>query len=471
MAISIDQKPLYSILPIGQDVMFTVSHEQLVATKYNVKFIAEIYVNHTAITWSANELIGSFKTTPNNAGVGIFDLRSVLETYLKPDNLGSTNGNGSRYKTSDETHPMHLIDKFAVSENSIKYFAVRFTIEYSDTETGPMLAPADQPATNTVDSRPCTMFNGIIQYDEVVDVFVNDYGYDMTDYYLHSTADPRFSDRSFLTTAPTVQYARLEDYGTMSFFNWVTSDILYKVAAIKFVYYWADGTPHVETVNQTWTAGGQTTYTSNLRSHLTYSGAFPANLQNWSATFATAIANDMTHYTVEALDTATDTMSKKYTINILCPEIKGYEGIRLTWLNKWGTWDYYTFNMKSTKSISTNRTTYTQMSGTWNEKSFKIAGYKGGKKNFRVNSTEKIKLNTDFVTEAEGVWFEQLINSPEVYVLDSFQTDQTFSSLNNYVQPATITNSSYTRKTIANDRLMQYSFEIEKSKIKRTQAV
>ena len=159
MAISIDQKPLYSILPIGQDVMFTVSHEQLVATKYNVKFIAEIYVNHTAITWSANELIGSFKTTPNNAGVGIFDLRSVLETYLKPDNLGSTYGNGSRYKTSDETHPMHLIDKFAVSENSIKYFAVRFTIEYSDTETGPMLAPADQPATNTVDSRPCTMFN------------------------------------------------------------------------------------------------------------------------------------------------------------------------------------------------------------------------------------------------------------------------------------------------------------------------
>jgi len=127
--------------------------------------------------------------------------------------------------------------------------------------------------------------------------------------------------------------------------------------------------------------------------------------------------------------------------------------------------------MKSTKSITSNRTTYTQMSGTWNESSFKIAGYKGGKKNFRVNSTEKIKLNTDFVTEAEGVWFEQLINSPEVYVLDSFQTDQNLSSLNNYVQSATITNSSYTRKTIANDRLMQYSFEIEKSKMKRTQAV
>ena len=69
------------------------------------------------------------------------------------------------------------------------------------------------------------------------------------------------------------------------------------------------------------------------------------------------------------------------------------------------------------------------------------------------------------------MWFEQLINSNEVYVLEGFQTDSSFSSLNNYVQPATITTSSYTRKTIANDRLMQYTFEIEKSKMKRTQAV
>ena len=88
-----------------------------------------------------------------------------------------------------------------------------------------------------------------------------------------------------------------------------------------------------------------------------------------------------------------------------------------------------------------------------------------------VNSTEKIKINTDFVTEAEGLWFEELINSNEVYVLEGFQTDQTDSALNNYVTPATLTTSSYVKKTIANDKVMQYTFEIEKSKMKRTQAV
>ena len=66
------------------------------------------------------------------------------------------------------------------------------------------------------------------------------------------------------------------------------------------------------------------------------------------------------------------------------------------------------------------------------------------------------------------LWFEQLINSIEVYVLEGIQNDPSFSSLNTYVQPVTVTTSSYTRKTVANDKLMQYTIEIEKSKMKRT---
>ena len=234
-------------------------------------------------------------------------------------------------------------------------------------------------------------------------------------------------------------------------------------------YYWADGSAHSETSDFITSHGGAP-LTSASASRLAYFGAFPANLQNWSPTFATAVSNGLTHYTVQAV-TNSGSPTETYTINILCPEIKGYEGIRLTWLNKWGVWDYYTFNMKSTRSISTNRTPYTQLGGTWNKSTFKIAGYKGGKKNFRVNSTEKIRINTDFVTEAEGVWFEELINSTEVYILEGFQTDRSDSALNTYVQPTTITSSSYIRKTRANDKLMQYTFEIEKSKMKRTQSV
>ena len=80
-------------------------------------------------------------------------------------------------------------------------------------------------------------------------------------------------------------------------------------------------------------------------------------------------------------------------------------------------------------------------------------------------------MNTEFVSEAESEWFIDLINSPEVYILEGFQDDTVNSALNNYVIPVRLTTSSYTKKTVANDKLMQYTFEVEKSKTLRTQSV
>ena len=56
-------------------------------------------------------------------------------------------------------------------------------------------------------------------------------------------------------------------------------------------------------------------------------------------------------------------------------------------------------------------------------------------------------------------------------MLEGFQTDSANALLNTYVTPVRLTTSSYTRKTIANDRLMQYTFEVEKTKTFRTQAI
>ena len=73
----------------------------------------------------------------------------------------------------------------------------------------------------------------------------------------------------------------------------------------------------------------------------------------------------------------------------------------------------------------------------------------------------------------EGHWFEELINSPEVYILNGYETESApYDSITNkYVEPVTLTTSSFTRKTIANDKLMQYTIEVEKSKNRRTQSV
>ena len=452
--------------------MFSVSHNTIVATKFKVKFIAKVYVSTYGINISSNsQLIGTFKTTPNNAGAGIFDFRPILETFLTPDYEGSTYGMGSKYKGSDDTHPIHLIDKYALSEDSIRYFGVEFDIEYSDTATGAVIPPSSQSIAQGAPSLSYLMFNGVLQYDDVLTLFQGNYGYFLglasgNNFYLDNSA------ASFLTNSPTTQYARVTDYGTLPFLNFLPTDddIVHN---ITLTYYDdSDSQIGTETVAPSIFNGGASFAGGHAFTRLMYFGAFPGNLRNWSSDFKALVdaGNTPAYYTVFA-SAGGEPRSQTYTINILCPSGRGYEGIRLTWLNQWGTWDYYTLNMKSTRSITTQKIPYTQLGGTWNESRFKIAGYKGGKKNFRVNSTEKIKLNTDFVTEEEGVWFEELINSNEVYIVNGYENDVADTITNKYVEPVVLTTSSYVKKTIANDKLMQYTFEIEKSKIKRTQAV
>ena len=106
----------------------------------NVKFVAKVYVDESSSNLYNTTPIAVLKTTPNNAGVGIFSLQPVLENFVKPDNKGTDFGNTSTYKTvsySDATpHPIHLIDKFATSNNAAKYFMVEFFLEYSTSQTG-----------------------------------------------------------------------------------------------------------------------------------------------------------------------------------------------------------------------------------------------------------------------------------------------------------------------------------------------
>ncbi len=259
-----------------------------------------------------------------------------------------------------------------------------------------------------------------------------------------STADNSFQTGSNTATVNNVQYFAIKFYDS--------SDTLL-----------ATTTPFVNFNN-----GSATTSNQYANSRLNYFGAFPGNLNGWSTPFITHKDN-ISYYTIQAFDDDGQIISQLYTINIITDDCKGFEGIRLTWLNPYGVWDYYTFTKKSVRSLQTNRTSYTQLGGTWNESTYKINGFSGGKKNFRVNSKELITVNTDYLVDADAIWFEDLINSPEVYILNGFSSDAN-GMVNKYVEPVTVATSSYTRKTKANDKLIQYTFELEKSKNKRIQS-
>jgi len=467
----IEQHPNETRMPVGQPVIFAVSNNQIVANETKVKFIANVYISNKdqPVMSSNDDIVGSFKTTPNNAGVGIFDFSSVIENYLKADNLARI---GSQYKETDTgtptNHPIHLIDKFSGNNNAIRYFAVRFKCEFlgADASTPNLVST---PSGTSVDTDAYKIFNGYLKHTDKLELDGVNFGFDFSPFYLNS------SSVKFLTNAPAIQYANINDYGTFPVFNrggeW----------EIEVKCFDSTGSPLLNFDVPRSVANGAIDYNSEMGFEILYFGCFPANLQNWNSSFRALVAAGTIqggYITVqaEAINvpgfSAGDPLTQLYTINVNCANTKNYEPIRLCWLNQWGGWDYYTFIQKSSRMISTKGSTYNQISGTWNESSYRLNGFKGGKKAFRVNATEKITMNTDFVNESESEWFEELINSPEVYMLKGYEDIvETESALIQYVTPVTLTTSSYTRKTKANDKLMQYTFEVEKSKTLRTQSI
>ena len=476
MAVSvIEQSPSVLTLPVGQDIIFVISNDTAVANESKVKFGVEIHVSNSTPpnVSTANDLLGTFKTTPNNAGVGIFDLRSVIENYVKPDNIASKD---SEYKGSATTDnikfPLHIIDKFSLNDNTVRYMAMQFFVEYlgaTDSAGNQDDNVVRRQVGTSANSDLYTLFNGYLKHTDEL-IFGSGFnpagfGYDITKFRLTDAS------KSFLTNTPTALYANSIDYGTLSFLMDVSISLLLAYN-IRFEYYDSEGNSlGGETIDIDTANGAYDVWSADAKNLIVHVGCYPANLQGWSSTFRTLLtaATPVKYYTINAAGLSARTQT--YTININCTNTKGYESIRLCWLNQWGVWDYYTFTQKSVRSTTTQGSTYTQLEGTWNQSKYRLDSFRGGKKAFRVNAMEKITMNTDFVTEADAVIFEELINSPEVYLLKGYQTDDARSVLNQYVTPVRLTTSSFTTKTIANDKLMQYTFEVEKSKTLRTQSV
>lgn len=469
MALQLQQQPLYRLVAAEQDIIFVIKEStSIVANESKVKFVA--YVNVMSDS-AAPVQIGVFKTTPNAAEVGIFDFSTILKNYVTPDFTGTDAGGvistfkGAAYSNTNY-HSLHTVDKSALGVNSVKWFQIDFKIEYE----GANPAYPDYVAEDTSMSRATqeyVIYNGVVDETDVLKTIGSNFGYDLdtAGFATYGTVTG-----GALSDAPLTQYVRITDYGTLPFF----SNCIPPIEGINSptidnaeVEMFNSSGASLGTFDVAVTSSATTTLAMNK---IVFIGCFPANFSGAGYSDWNTHKDDVAYYTVKTENATIGVIGQTYRFDIICESGRGYEGIRLTWLNKHGTWDYYTFNKKSVRSLSTNRKTYTQLSGTWNEATFKLHGSSGGRKNYKVDTKEKIKMNTDYISQDESVWLEQLINSPEVYILNGYQSD-VGGTLRRYVQPVTLTTSSHTRKTIANDKLIQYTFEVERTNNQRTQSV
>lgn len=145
---------------------------------------------------------------------------------------------------------------------------------------------------------------------------------------------------------------------------------------------------------------------------------------------------------------------KTITIEIVAACSK-FDTIRLHWLNNLGGWDSYNFTKQSLKSMDIDRKQFKKMQSINYSKSDRL------KTNYNTTITDKLQINSDWISDEMADWFQGLLTSPIVYLERGADN---FIAVN-------ITNSNYLIQQYLNARkLHNLQLEIEYSYNRYTQS-
>jgi hypothetical protein len=172
------------------------------------------------------------------------------------------------------------------------------------------------------------------------------------------------------------------------------------------------------------------------------------------------------------LDNALITYDSGSTTTITLEQVEEckYPVNKITFVNRWGALQDLFFFKKSTESLDATRENFNasifearavqlepgEEPGDDCQETLTFNTYSTtahAKKTFNANATESIVLNTGFVNELMNPYFEELMVSEYIWLTDS--------SANIY--PVNLKESSFTKKTSLNDRLINYTMSFEKS--------
>ena len=204
------------------------------------------------------------------------------------------------------------------------------------------------------------------------------------------------------------------------------------------------------------TSGGEV---SEDKERLLYFGCGAANLEGFdnggSNLHKPSNNAGWVNYTIQATDASATPMSEEIVFVKQDASCKGYPTRRLAWRNSLGTYDYLNFTLKSTQTIDIERNKYAKMIGVFNKSKYRYSDWDKGQAIRQTTAKQKETLNTDYILEEQAILIEKLLMSTDVYIVQNADTQLT--------QSVVITDSSYIKKTVVNDKLIQYSISIEYS--------
>lgn len=471
MSLSIIQKPtpspFYKLYEVNRPVIYSVK-ESATGSMFNHKYVAYIYIGTTNNPHTyATPII--LKVTPNVNDVGIFDISSIVQSYVGPQFVPSDDATLSLSSYDrDNRFSIHEIDRFSRNTGTIKYCSVEFFNYYSSTVDG-------IPAIDTsflLTSDVIRITNGVLDVTDRLSL----HNYESI-YYYDEKGVTRFSNTieydtsNVLTEATTNQEIGTNEYHTVSFYNGVKANDDYGLASTFFRFYpEPDAQGSMITsfgINHTSGHGGASTNTGTVNDSTQeqiFAGVGTANLTNAGQT----IPSNWNSYKVQFV-THTGVIGMNQIIFNRRYDCIDYEVIRLCWINKYGAWDYYSYPLRNVRTTKYKRSTYRPVHGDWsNSLGYEMLPHHGGEQVFNINNEEELTLQTNYITQAEATFLSRVYSSPFVGIISDNGVDSTRQGRFELV---TVLDNTFIKKTTANDDIIQYTLKIKKSKNNYTHRV
>jgi len=155
-----------------------------------------------------------------------------------------------------------------------------------------------------------------------------------------------------------------------------------------------------------------------------------------------------TKYTVSTTATSVNASTITYAVERICSA--KYTPIKMRFINKFGMPQDFYFFLKSVESVNTKSETFKR--NIFNYSTSNYDKTKHQTKTFNKNGRKRFTLNTDYLVEGYNAVIEDIMLSEYVWLLSGV-----------VVRPVTVMTSSLTKKTSLNDKLIQYTLEVEEA--------
>jgi len=403
MAIT-EMKGQLAYAPVYNELVHTFKSTNVAQPKF--KFIVDIYVDGVAAPNYTHRLLINPEPVYN---YGVVDVHRIMETYLQSD-IGDNNAT-----TTGMT----------VNANSVHEYRIEYGEQY---EVAGVITdfPSLTISSNTYVINGSLKFNDWLLFD-----FNN---------YLTNTATDRF-----LTNAPLIQ--NINRINSTAWLHFLPFDANNPTTARIRTY---DVTGFLI---GTWEVANNTIFAQISGKNI----KVPSGIKNINN-----IPNAELSVGVQPIITAAtysyDIMLKN-NIAAQISEIRTYmitdeckyPNKRLHFLNALGGFDAYDFGLVSKKTTDINRKFYKKNPSRLTLTGYDYATSDREKIQYFTKTTDKMKLTSDWISEAESVWLQELVESPEIYLEDG----------KNLISIANITASTYETKTDVVDKLYNIEVEIE----------